>query len=74
MNQSLKNLSLWLVIILVVIIAVSLLSPPKSDVKDVSYTEFLSLVEASGDKKIETVTIEGKEVTGETKKGIKYKT
>jgi len=45
MNQSLKNLSLWLVIILVVIIAVSLLSPPKSDVKDVSYTEFLSLVE-----------------------------
>ncbi len=74
MNQSLKNLSLWLVIILVVIIAVSLLSPPKSDVKDVSYTEFLSLVEASGDKKIEKVTIEGKDVTGETKKGSKYKT
>jgi cell division protease FtsH len=74
MNQSLKNLSLWLVIILVVIIAVSLLSPPKSDVKDVSYTEFLSLVKASGDKKIEKVTIEGKNVTGETKKGSTFKT
>ncbi len=74
MNQSLKNLSLWLVIVLVVIIAVSLLSPPKSDVKDVSYTEFLSLVGASGDKKIDKVTIEGKEVTGETKKGKKFKT
>ena len=69
MNQSLKNLSLWLVIVLVVIIAVSLLSPPKNDIKDVSYTEFLSLVEASGDKKIEKVTIAGREVTGETKKG-----
>ena len=44
MNQSLKNLSLWLVIVLVVIVAVSLLSPPKKDVEDVSYTEFLSLV------------------------------
>ncbi|MBN2223511.1 MAG: ATP-dependent zinc metalloprotease FtsH [Deltaproteobacteria bacterium] len=74
MNQSLKNLSLWLVIVLVVIIAVSLLSPPKNDIKDVSYTEFLSLVEASGNKKIEKVTIAGREVTGETKKGTKYKT
>ncbi len=74
MNQSAKNLTLWLVIILVVIIAVSLLAPPKENVKDVTYTEFLTLVGASGDKKIDKVTIAGKEVTGETAKGIKYKT
>jgi cell division protease FtsH len=74
MNQSVKNLTIWLLIITVVIIAVSLLSPSKDTVKDVTYTEFLSMLGGPGDNRIEKVTIEGKTVIGESNKGKKFKT
>ena len=74
MNQSAKNMSLWLVIILVVILAVSLLAPQSEKEEEITYTEFLRKVELSGDKHIHEVTIQGRWVYGEDGEGDTYKT
>jgi len=74
MNQSAKNMSLWLVIILVVILAVSLLAPQSEKEEELTYTEFLKKVELSGDKQINLVTIQGRWVYGVDGEGDKYKT
>jgi len=74
MNQSAKNMSLWLVIILVVILAVSLLAPQSEKEEELTYTEFLEKVELSGDKQIHLVTIQGRWVYGVNAEGDKFKT
>ncbi|MBN1882462.1 MAG: ATP-dependent zinc metalloprotease FtsH [Deltaproteobacteria bacterium] len=74
MNQSAKNMSLWLVIILVVILAVSLLAPKSEKEEELTYTEFLKKVELSSDKRIDRVTIQGRWVYGENAEGDKFKT
>lgn len=76
MNQSIRNLSLWLIIILVIVIAVSLLSPSEEKEVEVTYSEFLSMIDPSSDSKnkIVSVTIEGREVFGETRNEKKFKT
>jgi cell division protease FtsH len=66
-------MSLWLFIILVIILTVSLLQPKTEKEKEIIYSEFLSMIELSGDKKIDTVIIQGKEIYGENKKGEKFK-
>jgi cell division protease FtsH len=67
-------MSLWLVIILVVILAVSLLAPQSEKEEEITYTEFLRKVELSGDKHIHEVTIQGRWVYGEDGEGDTYKT
>jgi len=74
MNQSAKNMSLWLVIILVVILAVSLLAPQSEKEEELTYTEFLEKVGLSGDKQIHLVTIQGRWVYGVNAEGDKFKT
>jgi cell division protease FtsH len=67
-------MSLWLLIILVIILTVSLLSPQKEKEKEVIYSDFLTMMESSGDKKIDSVIIQGQEIYGENGKGEKFKT
>jgi cell division protease FtsH len=76
MNQSAKNVSLWLVIILVIILAVSLLQQEdENKPKELSYSAFLEMVQhPNKTMKIDKVKIVGRVVTGEDAKGNKYKT
>jgi len=60
-NQFYKNLSLWLVISLMMILLFNMFSKPKPTADKISYSDFISQVEAG---KITAVTIQGNDVFG----------
>jgi cell division protease FtsH len=60
-NQFYKNLSLWLVISLMMILLFNMFNKPKPTADKISYSDFISQVEAG---KITAVTIQGNDVYG----------
>ncbi|MBI5557398.1 MAG: ATP-dependent metallopeptidase FtsH/Yme1/Tma family protein [Deltaproteobacteria bacterium] len=61
MNNFYKNLSMWLVIGLTMILLFNMFNQPKSGIVEMSYSDFLSAVTSEG---ITQVTIQGDEITG----------
>ena len=60
-NQFYKNLSLWLVISLMMILLFNMFNKPKPTAEKITYSDFISQVEAG---KITAVTIQGNDVYG----------
>lgn len=65
-----KNLSMWLVIGLTMILLFNLFSKPHSQVEEMSYTDFLSNVEQGT---VNKVVIQGNEITGIAQGGSSFK-
>jgi len=72
-NQFYKNLSLWLVISLMMILLFNMFSKPKPVADKISFSDFISQVEAG---KITAVTIQGNDVYGkfDGKDGKEFRT
>lgn len=70
MNMFYKNLSMWLVIGLTMILLFNLFSKPNSQVEEMSYTDFLSNVEQGT---VNKVVIQGNEITGVAQGGATFK-
>ncbi|MDA8160748.1 MAG: ATP-dependent zinc metalloprotease FtsH [Desulfobacteraceae bacterium] len=66
-----KNLSMWLVIGLTMILLFNLFNKPQSQVTEMSYTDFLSSVESGT---INKVIIQGTDISGQLKGGANFKT
>ncbi|MEJ2689746.1 MAG: ATP-dependent zinc metalloprotease FtsH [Deltaproteobacteria bacterium] len=71
MNSFYKNLSMWLVIGLTMILLFNLFNKPPSSVVEMSYSDFLSSVESGSVRK---VVIQGNEITGTETGGANFKT
>ncbi len=71
MNTFYKNLSMWLVIGLTMILLFNLFNKPQLQHTDISYSDFVSSVESGA---ISKVTIEGDEITGSIRGGNEFKT
>ncbi|MBI4793660.1 MAG: ATP-dependent metallopeptidase FtsH/Yme1/Tma family protein [Deltaproteobacteria bacterium] len=61
MNNFYKNLSMWLVIGLTMILLFNMFNQPQTGIVEMSYSDFLSSVSSEG---ITQVTIQGDEITG----------
>jgi cell division protease FtsH len=70
LNTFYKNLSMWLVIGLTMILLFNLFSKQQTSVVEMSYTDFLTSVESSA---ISSVTIQGDTITGEGSNGKSFK-
>jgi len=72
-NQFYKNLSLWLVISLMMILLFNMFNKPHPAAEKISYSDFINQVEAG---KITAVTIQGNEIFGryEGKDGKEFRT
>ncbi len=68
-NNFLKNLSLWLVIILIVIMVFNAFNNPHNNAKKINYTDFLNLIKS---KQVESVIIQGNEIKLRTLNGQFY--
>ncbi|THB66043.1 MAG: ATP-dependent metallopeptidase FtsH/Yme1/Tma family protein [Desulfovibrio sp.] len=64
MNQFTKNILLWITIIMVVVILAQMFTNNQAGQGAIAYSEFLSMVESG---QIDSVTIQGNEVTGDTR-------
>ncbi|PLX88093.1 MAG: cell division protein FtsH [Desulfuromonas sp.] len=71
MSQFQKNLALWLVISLLMIMLFNMMSQRDSDQKQINYTEFLSSVETG---QVTDVTIQGNQINGVFTDGAKFQT
>ncbi|MRR53703.1 MAG: ATP-dependent metallopeptidase FtsH/Yme1/Tma family protein [Deltaproteobacteria bacterium] len=71
MNQFHKNLALWLVIVLMMILVFNLFNKSQTGQEKTSYTEFISALDAG---KIATVTLRGNEIIGKYTTGKEFKT
>ena len=71
MNPFYKNLSMWLVIGLTMILLFNLFNTPPSTVVELTYTDFLSSVESGA---IDKVVIQGNEISGAIEGGSRFKT
>ena len=71
MNPFYKNLALWLVISLVMILLFNLFNQSKVQHRELSYTEFMAQVEKG---LVNQVTIQGQEITGTDVNGLSFKT
>jgi cell division protease FtsH len=71
LNTFYKNLSMWLVIGLTMILLFNLFNKPQIQHTDISYSDFVSSVESGA---ISKVTIEGDEITGSIRGGNDFKT
>ncbi len=69
-NDFIKNLSLWLVIILIVIMIFNAFNNPKGVSREITYTDFLNLVKS---QQVESVIIQGNEVKLKTVTGKFYR-
>ncbi|MBA3014847.1 MAG: cell division protein FtsH, partial [Desulfobulbaceae bacterium] len=70
MNMFYKNLSMWLVIGLTMILLFNLFSKPHTQIEEMSYTDFLSSVEQGT---VNKVVIQGNEITGIAQGGSSFK-
>ncbi|MBT1070485.1 ATP-dependent zinc metalloprotease FtsH [Pelotalea chapellei] len=73
MNQFYKNLSLWLVISLMMILLFNMFNKPRPTAEKISYSDFITQVDAG---KITSVTIQGNDIYGkfEGKDGKDFRT
>ncbi len=71
MNQFYKNLALWLVISLVMIMLFNMMTQQKQDLKPVPYTTFIAALEEG---EVVDVTIQGSDITGTYGDGSTFKT
>lgn len=71
MSPFYKNLALWLVISLMVILLFNMFNHPGQSKLEISYSEFMAAV-SSGD--VNQVTIQGNEIYGKDKKGDSFRT
>lgn len=71
MNPFYKNLALWLVISLVMILLFNLFNQSKVQHRELSYTEFMTQVEKG---LVRQVTIQGQEITGTDVNGLSFQT
>jgi len=72
-NQFYKNLALWLVISLMMILLFNMFNKPHSTAEKVNFSDFIAQVDAG---KVTTVTIQGNDITGkfEGKDGKEFRT
>lgn len=61
MNQFYKNLALWLVISLMMILLFNMFNKPQQTAEKINFSDFMSMVEAG---KITAVTIQGNDISG----------
>ncbi len=71
MNQFYKNLALWLVISLLMILLFNMMTQKEQELKPVNYTNFLSAVEEG---RVQEVTIQGQKIEGVYDDGTAFKT
>ncbi len=71
MNPFYKNLSMWLVIGLTMILLFNLFNTPPATVVELTYTDFLSSVESGA---ITKVVIQGNEISGAIEGGSRFRT
>ena len=71
MNTFYKNLSMWLVLGLTMIILFNLFNKPQTTTVEYSYSEFITNVESGS---VSEVFIEGDEINGTSQSGTKFKT
>lgn len=71
MNPFYKNLALWLVISLMMILLFNLFNQSRVQDSEISYTEFMAQVEEG---KIVGVVIQGQEISGTQMDGVRFKT
>jgi cell division protease FtsH len=70
-SQFQKNLALWLVISLLMIMLFNMMTQKDTEQKKMNYTEFLSAVDAG---KVSNITFQGNQVTGVLADGSKFQT
>lgn len=61
MNPFYKNLALWVVISLVMIVLFNLFNKPQANKEPLSYTDFLAMVEKG---EVMSVTVQGEDIQG----------
>ena len=71
MNPFYKNLALWLVISLMMILLFNLFNQAKTQDREISYTEFMTQVERGN---VVGVVIQGQEISGTQADGVRFKT
>ncbi|MFK5926844.1 MAG: ATP-dependent zinc metalloprotease FtsH [Desulfuromusa sp.] len=71
MSQFQKNLALWLVISLLMIMLFNMMTQKDTEQKRINYTEFLSAID---DGQISNITFQGNKVTGIFSDGSKFQT
>ena len=70
MNQFYKNISLWLVIVLMMVMLYNVFNQQQAGQMDIGYSEFLSMVEGG---RVQSVTLQGRELLITESGGAKYK-
>ncbi|MDD9303117.1 MAG: ATP-dependent metallopeptidase FtsH/Yme1/Tma family protein [Desulfobacter sp.] len=70
MNQFYKNISLWLVIVLMMVMLYNIFNQQQAGQADIGYSEFLSLVE---DGRVQNVVIQGQELYITDSSGTRYR-
>ncbi|GAB7026596.1 ATP-dependent zinc metalloprotease FtsH [Geotalea toluenoxydans] len=77
MNQFYKNLALWLVISLMMILLFNLINKPKPSQEKLDYSDFIESVETGKiknvDKRVASVTIQGNEIIGKFSDGKEFR-
>jgi len=71
LNQFYKNLSLWLVISLMMILLFNLFNKPKPTQERLNYSDFITAVDAG---KVKSVVIQGDDVLGKYQDGKEFRT
>jgi cell division protease FtsH len=71
LNQFYKNIALWLVISLMMILLFNLFNKPKAIQEKLSYSDFITAVDAG---KVASVTVQGNDVAGKFTDGKDFKT
>ena len=71
MSQFQKNLALWLVISLLMIMLFNMMTQKETEQKQINYTEFLTAVD---DGRVTSITFQGNQVTGVYDDGSKFQT
>ncbi|MDD2338101.1 MAG: ATP-dependent zinc metalloprotease FtsH, partial [Geobacteraceae bacterium] len=71
MNQFHKNLALWLVIVLMMILVFNLFNKTQTGQEKTNYTEFIAALDAG---KVSTVTLRGSEILGKYTSGKEFRT
>jgi cell division protease FtsH len=71
LNQFHKNLALWLVIVLMMILVFNLFNKSQTGQEKTNYTEFIAALDAG---KVSTVTLRGNEIVGKYTSGKEFKT
>jgi cell division protease FtsH len=70
LNQFYKNISLWLVIVLMMVMLYNIFNQQQAGQTDIGYSEFLSMVERNS---VQSVVIQGQDLYFTDESGLRYK-